>query len=461
MSFTIIQGDVIERLRAMPEGSVHCCITSPPYWGLRDYKIPPSIWGDLGGCLHEWVEQSIDTEVSGGNWAQGVNGRGEAWENSKPLIHGVQHTASCSRCSAWRGCLGLETTPKLYCAHLVQVFREVWRVLRDDGTVWLNLGDSYAGSWGAQGRQGKSGALAGRSACASRQIAAAAKRTSGTGSVAHLNGIKAKDLVGIPWMVAFSLRRAGWYLRRDIVWAKPNPMPESVADRPTTAHEYIFLLTKREKYFYDRLGAMEPVTGGAHSRGTGVNPKALLAEESGNQRATWQRPKQNASFSAAVAGVMPGFSRNRRSVWTIAGMPTSEAHFATFPIEIPEFCLLLATSERGVCRQCGAPWERVVDKVRLGDWHPDKALKRAGVNRNTGKGAKWKRLEAGVQAKASQLSRNIERVRAAGAAHDVPFPGPETIGWRPTCRCYEHLTGAFHAVDRTGAGVSRIRLILN
>ena len=186
MSIELKQGDAKTVLATMQSNSAQCCITSPPYWGLRDY---------------------------------GVEGQ-----------------------------LGLEKTPDEYVAHLVEVFREVRRVLRDDGTLWLNLGDSYAGSGKCSGRTWEDGKIPNMSA----------KQHTNTGSLAvgrtpQLNGIKPKDLVGIPWMVAFALRADGWYLRSDIIWSKPNPMPESVTDRPTKAHEYVFLLSKSKEYYYDHM----------------------------------------------------------------------------------------------------------------------------------------------------------------------------------------------------------------
>lgn len=233
----------------LEEESVQCVVTSPPYWGLRDY--------------------------------------------------GVQ------------GQIGLEETLAEYVEQLVAVFREVHRVLRRDGTLWLNLGDSYAGSWGAQSRgEEYQGSLEGGSMLSARQIDAAPKRT-GTGSLKRTPGCKNKDLIGIPWMVAVALRADGWYLRCDIVWHKPNPMPESVRDRPTKAHEYVFLLTKSEEYFYDHAAIREP----------------FADERQG-------RTKPNGIDPSANGG------RNRRSVWTVPTQPYAGAHFATFPPGLIEPCVL-------------------------------------------------------------------------------------------------------------------------
>lgn len=294
--------------------SVQCVVTSPPYWGLRDYG-------------HE-------------------------------------------------GQIGLETTPGEYVALMVNVFREVWRVLKPDGTIWVNLGDSYAGSWGSLGRQGH-GEMTSRSIVSARQIAHAARKRSRIGSAAGL-GLKEKDICGIPWRVAFALQEDGWYLRSDIIWSKPNPMPESVKDRPTKSHEYIFLLSKNKHYYYDGDAIKEKTTGNAHPRGAGVNPKAKFpsgwasgadpqnaialnqepldrrsekeisaperARSSSSTRmgrgAGW-RCKQNESFSAAVSG--PTLTRNKRTVWTVPTTPYPEAHYATFPPKLISPCILAST----------------------------------------------------------------------------------------------------------------------
>ena len=261
-----LQGDSLAVLKAIKSESIDCCVTSPPYWGLRDYGVA--------------------------------------------------------------GQIGLESTPDAFVARLVEVFREVRRVLKTDGTCWVNLGDSYAANRGYQVSQSKHQSHDYGDSNASRVPV----------------GLKPKDLVGIPWRVAFALQADGWWLRQDIIWAKPNPMPESVRDRCTKAHEYVFLLTKAERYWWDMEAMKEPVTGGAHSRGSGVNPKAKVPSgwdtTSSNHRqltGRYPRSKQNASFSAAVNEVVT--RRNKRSVWTIATQATPEAHFATFPLTLPELCL--------------------------------------------------------------------------------------------------------------------------
>ena len=252
MTVKNLQGDALTVLKTLPDESVNCCVTSPPYWGLRDY---------------------------------GVEGQ-----------------------------LGLERTPEEYVANMVEVFREVRRVLRDDGTLWLNLGDSYAANRTYQVHNTKG----------------AVEHTYSEGSTVP-PGLKPKDLVGIPWMVAFALRSDGWYLRQDIIWHKPNPMPESVTDRCTKAHEYIFLLSKSQRYFYDAAAIKEDVTGNSHPgrKDCNLSPRYGENDLSGfNQRAgTWKQT------------YLPD-NRNRRSVWTVATAPFPGAHFATFPPKLIEPCIL-------------------------------------------------------------------------------------------------------------------------
>lgn len=308
---TLLAGDCRTILPTLDAGSVHCCVCSPPYWNLRDY---------------------------------GVDGQ-----------------------------LGLERTPDEYVANMVAVFREVWRVLRDDGTVWCNLGDSYAANWNSRRDEGGGGFKA-----------VARERNK-----YPPEGLKPKDLCGIPWRVAFALQADGWYLRSDIIWSKPNPMPESVTDRPTKSHEYLFLLVKSERYYYDATAICEAVTGNAHSRGNGVNPKAV---------AQGLGIKQNESFSAAVSGLVS--NRNRRSVWRIATAPYSGAHFATYPPALVEPCILAGTSAKGCCAQCGAPWERVVA-------HTPMVIDR------------------------SDRTHELGRTRSSGTMLQPAIS--KTTGWQPTC----------------------------
>jgi DNA modification methylase len=283
MGVQIINASVLDGLRQLPDESVHCVVTSPPYWGLRDY---------------------------------GAEGQ-----------------------------IGLEPTPQEFVAKIVEVFQEVRRVLRKDGVCWLNLGDSYAA--GKMGRDDEDEANLRRrfEAFGTGRPKAGRKGANGQQRSVPL-GFKPKDLVGIPWMVAFALRADGWWLRSDIIWSKPNPMPESVTDRPTKAHEYVFLLTKSERYFYDAEAIKEDATyagpnaPGSQASGQGFTRRAPEIRKRKNEAlAKRQYAGFNDRWDAAERDGTAPLSRNKRSVWTIATAPFPEAHFATFPPELPEICI--------------------------------------------------------------------------------------------------------------------------
>lgn len=258
--------------------------------------------------------------------------------------------------------IGLEETPEQYVARLVEVFREVRRVLADDGTLWVNLGDSYARAPATNVPQTKNARVEFPTHSAAGSSDGAVRRGDRPGSRLAAMGAKPKDLLGIPWMVAFALRADGWWLRSDIVWAKPNPVPESVTDRPTRAHEYLFLLSKSERYWYDHKAIAEPMTVGNHPRTVtdngpqevppGTSPHKGLRTDgpvpkqdgAGGRRyqgfnARWDRAEDN--------GVAPSL-RNKRDVWTVASQPFAEAHFATMPPELVRPCVLAGCPKDGV-----------------------------------------------------------------------------------------------------------------
>lgn len=237
---TILQGDAIEQMRTLPAESVHLIVTSPPYWGLRDYQIPPSIWGGDAECEHEWWDR---IKKSGGAYKEGSKKRrqhsSDDFTRDDRFLDGhpeIPAGATCVKCNAWRGVFGLEPTPELYLDHSVQIFREAWRVLRKDGTLWVNLGDSYATGAGKAcvaggGTQGSN--WAGQHPGRMKQNGLATNSGAARGPTQQPNrmpqvGLKSGDLVGIPWRVALALQADGWFLRRDNIWFKPNPMPESV-----------------------------------------------------------------------------------------------------------------------------------------------------------------------------------------------------------------------------------------
>jgi DNA modification methylase len=328
MAFTIHHGDALTVLRTMPSESVHMCVTSPPYFGLRDYGT--ATWeGGAADCKHIQT-QSLKRDTSGGMLPAGQGTRGTQSSTGSSTL---QYRDLCGKCGATRidSQIGLEKTPEQYIAKLVEVFREVRRVLRSDGTLWIVIGDSYAGSWGNQGRKETRGTQRSINGPMMQNLEPYPVTVSNTGQIPEGSGLKPKDLIGIPWMLAFALRADGWWLRSDCIWAKLNPMPSSVTDRLTVSHEYVFLLAKSARYHYDAAAIAEPaihagkiVALGAKSlsrgqaAGAGINP-------SGN---------------GIAASVTVTTTRNKRTVWTHATLPTPDAHFATYPIELPETCIL-------------------------------------------------------------------------------------------------------------------------
>lgn len=390
MTVRIVNADVLAGLAQLPDESVHMCVTSPPYFGLRDYGIPPQVWSAGAGldCIdHEWGDSLIssakDSNRGSMNWTTGGD------PAAKVLGERVSQGAFCQRCGAWRGSLGLEPTVDLYVEHMVAVFREVRRVLRRDGTLWLNIGDSYASGSGGDRKIGT--AADDRRARARPQLA----------------GMKPKDLLGVPWMLAFALRADGWWLRSEITWAKRAPMPESCTDRPTVATEKVFLLAKSAKYFYDAEAVKEEAESD-HPSGNGYkrDPRLTYSDANG--------ARGNDKQWSGVGG-----KRNQRNFWLLGPEPFPEAHFATFVSEIPRRAILAGTSERGVCPKCAAPWARVI--------------KKASVLLPIDYQGKWAGAEP--QAASRRISVNTRARRLAGEAHDNPFPAAETLGWRPTCGC--------------------------
>lgn len=336
-TFKIHHGHVLDVLRGMEGESVHCVVTSPPYWNLRDYGM--------------------------------------------------------------EGQIGTEAMPEAYVGAMVDVFREVRRVLRKDGTAWLNIGPTYAGSgcgWGGGSLSENSGHHS---------------KVHGNGNAKQSKdqtppaGYKAKDMIGIPWLVAFALQRDGWYLRSEIIWAKPAPMPESVTDRPTRAHEQIFLLSKSEHYFYDQNAVRTPLKQASIERllqeidgqegsdrangGAKANGKLKASVFGGRLKSEINDQTRLASGNEWHQDIEQG--ANLRDVWTINTEGFKDAHFAVFPTEIPRRAILAGTSEKGVCGQCGAPWERVVergegmDRDRDADEGLPETMRSHGIRKLSGK----------------------------------------------------------------------------
>ena len=392
MRNVILVGDVREQLRLIPDESVHCVVTSPPYFGLRDYGTAQWVGGDesCGHCAPQ--------------------GGPSAKQESSAGTRAIQFASTCGKCGAVRidSQLGLEATPEEYVASMVAVFRDVRRVLRRDGTLWLNLGDSYAHN-GASGGSSPDGPRKPRETDREKQLQMGY----------HVpDGLKPKDLCGIPWRVAFALQADGWWLRSDIIWSKPNPMPESVTDRPTKAHEYIFLLTKSATYFYDQEAVREP-----HSR-------AWWTEATGGM------PNPNRNDGGDRQGNNPSSGRNARTIWEIATKPYAEAHFATYPTELVKRCILAGTSAHGCCSVCGAPWERVVE-----------------VDGETPRDRKNRLGESSYALAQSLAGRPAQGLDYAGG-HGSGIRPSLTTGWCATCQHEAPLTPAIVLDPFLGSGTT-------
>jgi len=361
---TLYQGDARDVLRGLPDRSVHMACTSPPFFGLRDYQT--------------------------------------------------------------EGQIGLEKSPNEWAARLVDVFREVRRVLRDDGTLWVECGDSYNAGTGA-GRQGQEGEMATRSVADARL---GGNWTNPTGGRRVKADVKVKDLIGQPWLLAFALRADGWYLRSCIVWSKPNAMPESVTDRPTVGHSYVFLFSKKPRYFWDQEALREPADWERWGDQT------VMKHENTKTSAGWIPPRKRGELTEAPRwdqyDPTPRRSKNARTVWSIPTEPNALAicrvcdaywqggaprehcgepvvqHFAAFPRELVRRMILAGTSERGVCPECGAPWVREVEKEAVP--HPN--------------GGHQGRNARGSASGMTDMSDN-PRINWSTT----------TVGWHPSCEC--------------------------
>lgn len=361
-------GDVLRVLATLPPKSVHCIITSPPYYGLRDYGLPPSVWGGDPACDHEWGASRR------GAWANSVPGPNADGKNAATRNRTKEAGNVCGKCGAWRGCLGLEPTPAMFIANLVSVFRECWRVLRDDGSMFLNIGDSYAGS--GRGPTGVNGM-------------GQHERRQGFDSPASFRGIKAKSLMLIPERLLIVLSDDGWIVRERIVWHKTAPMPESVLDRCTSAWEPVFRLVKRGQYYGDMEAVKEPTS-----------------------------------------------QANLRNVWTLGPEPFGDAHFATFPTELPRRCIKIGTSEYGVCPTCGAPWVRMTASEFVPQ--PDISAER---NAYRGKGKA-----------ATDTTGNVTQANRVGMPRGTNRTS--TLGWQPSCKCPSHAPIPATVLDPFGGAMT-------
>ena len=480
MTVRILTGDCREVLATMPEESVHMVCTSPPYWGLRDYKVPPSVWGGDADCAHQFGEL-------GPAHHPGQVPDGKAVHDENAIGQRAGSSRFCSLCTAWYGALGLEPTPELHVEHIVEIFREVRRVLRKDGTLWLNYGDCYAGSPN------------GRSAAAVKALGNDDRTFRDKPFGTAVGGLKPKDLVMMPARVALALQADGWWLRSQMPWVKRNGMPESVTDRPATAVEYLFLLAKSRRYFYDAQAVWRPYQessiarvsqndgnpkwNGNRQRGSTQNPQTLDITKMvrGGPRKKGKRGPSGWASSPHYAGQDPRYRkraepprhsqydtghqglddapRDEGRTWRncdlfydsleapfglISGAdgeplaldvcphPYPDAHFATFPPALVVPCIKAGTSEEGCCSKCGAPWVREIEEIDRGGKRIRDELE-MGATRNAMGGQKeWDQYEA---AKTTGWSPSCECVYEDGfplepvpAVALDPFGGSGTVG---------------------------------
>lgn len=351
-----LEGDVRKMLGWLPDGCVQTCITSPPYWGLRGYQTEPQIWGGDKTCVHEWIAAPPRLQRTSND----IKDVDSIQANHTANAFDINGGAFC-KCDAWRGEFGLEPTMELYVQHSVEIFHEVKRVLRDDGTFWLNIGDSY----NAAGREGH-GTRIGYKQQTNRASAEGADDV----RPSALN-LKPKDLCGIPWRVALALQADGWYLRSDIIWAKQNCMPEPVRDRPTRAHEYILLLSKSADYFWDCDAIAEPIAEASRERARmALRNNEHFDPDTHKSQNGVQTPKE--VFLSSVNATILNETKNTRSVWTMPTASYKGAHFAVFTEELPERCIKAGTPEHGCCSICLFPYERSYDDIDVRHWLDDR-----------------------------------------------------------------------------------------
>jgi DNA modification methylase len=424
----------------LEDDTVQCVVTSPPYYGLRKYSGEQElVWGN-GHCDHEWGKEI-----------------GRFIRDESPVVGAKQEINAskgntCILCGAWRGAFGLEPSVAMYVQHTVEVLREIKRVLRPDGVVFWNIGDSY---WGGKGTSAQAWSTShlDRDTLQKQQ-----HQITGMGEVRPQDGkdpvIKPKDLCLIPQRVAIAAQDDGWWIRSIIVWNKPNPMPESVTDRPTESHEYILMLTKSARYYWNQEAVLEPIT---------ETSKVRLAQDLENQTGYDRVPgKTNGNMKAVCrkmadttyGGNGSGFKghsgnydangnllgnplgRNLRSVWTFPTMPFKDAHFAVFPEELPKRCILAATSDKGNCLKCGKPWERVVEKVT--NWQERKAN---GASQEGG-------------GSPDSLAFDARCKHGKGMTHDLDTLSVKELGWQPTCKCGKEPTPAVILDPFAGSGTT-------
>lgn len=407
----IIQGNTLSVLQTLPPEIVNCCVTSPPYWGLRDYGIEPVIWDGVKpfnvktqgkvttlGCEHEWVTNI--KKPNGGKGSKGANVGANKNDFANMRDHNIE-TDFCIKCNAWRGSLGLEPTFELYIKHLCDIFDEVWRVLRKDGTCWVNLGDTYNGG------NGQGGNTNGKHRYNTEIDKAKAK-------------MPTKSLCLIPQRFAIEMVNRGWILRNTIIWHKPNCMPSSAKDRFTVDFEYVYFFVKSKKYWFEQ---------------------AFEDNETGYRKDKWEHRTYSGKWDKATNGKKSNGAiseynlnpqgRNKRAVWTIPTKPFPEAHFAVYP-EALISPMIQAGCPRYVCKKCGKAREKIYE--RQIDFGTEKS------------GTKYIGLNAGSLAEKRQAYRKL--------GYESP-PRPKEIGYTD-CGCNAGFEGGIVLDPFMGAGTTAV-----
>lgn len=362
------------------------------------------MWGGEEGCEHEWGEE-LKGKTQTGGIATGV-----VSSHQDDRTHFKSLSQFCHLCGAWQGSLGLEPTIDLYVQHITEIFREVRRVLRKDGICFLNIGDSYAHSAPGRNRQGTGGQIV-------RPYGQTERVQKGNSNIKH--GLKPKDLCMIPARVALSLQSDGWWLRSEITWVKPNPMPESVTDRPTKSTEKIYLLTKSAKYFWDAEAVREGCNSGPSDIKKMLESKERIGGLTKDSEDLLVAGSKFTNIGRKRAVGNPS-GRNLQDAWTIATEPFPEAHFATFPQKLVETCIKAGSSEKGCCPKCGAPWGRVVERKASTPGQTAGYTRDCTLRNDGDRAGSWTNQEIKV------------------------------LGWQPSCKCGETDTNPCTILDPFG-----------
>lgn len=406
----LLVGDCRAMLRTLKAGTIQVCATSPPYYGLRAYQTAPQVWGGAPECEHVWGE---DLPASRARWGDvdTLSEKQASNHGSAQMVATLERSGGnfCQRCSGWRGELGGEPHPDLFVAHLVEVFREVRRVLRPDGVLFVNLGDSYATGAGAVGNCPGGGAQGERWKGPTTQP-----------NRMPMAGLKPKDMCLVPQRFALAMQADGWWCRSECIWWKPNGMCSSVDDRPTLSHETVWMFTQAERYFWDGFAVRKPYAKSTlPQQGTRYAGEGLKAyEEHQAQNPSDVKRRAIASMEerggANLRSVWRADPDDLEDVWEINTVASNIPHYAMMAPDVARLCVKAASSEKGRCPHCRAPWERVTEKSG-GTWE--------------------KRKQDGHPQRYGVVSTKGMPSYPEGSFGEVSVT---SIDWRPTCTCPPH-----------------------